>query len=377
MKSQVRQPRGIAMVNGIRMAWMDIEVNNNGYYQADAFRVTIPVKGQPSGVDRSWWAGLDTMEVEIYTGFPSDVEKYGTSDLDLMITGRVDNLPHELVNDVIILTGRDYTADLIDTKTSNKWPNRTSSGIATDLANKYGLTPVVTATNTKTGVYYTHDHAKMEMGMSEWDLLAWLAKEELFDVFIVGRELHFQPKETNPPIYDLKWVDATDTNTKQFIGQSLTFDRNLTLAKDVIVHVKSWNQKQKKGFYKTAKATRNKDKTVSRGWRDIGKPQEFTYTIPNLTPEQAQQKAYAILRDITKHQIRMAAVGLPATNDLTPRHIIRVSGTGAYDQDFNPYSITRRLSIRDGYTMDIVAKNHDVNSVVPISGGGSDHATHH
>lgn len=363
--SESRQPRAIVMINDIRVAWLDIEVNNNSYYQADSFRVSVPVKGQPSGIDRVWWAGQDMMEVEIYAGIPSDPNKYTVNDLDLLIAARVDNCPHNMVTDVITLTGRDYTADLIDTKTSNKWPEKTSSAIATELATKYGLTSkYVTGTRGKTGSYYTHDHAKLQVDISEWDLLVWLASVEKFQVYIEGKDLHFKPAPSTPPVYSITWEDATTSNTTRFNGTSLVFDRNLTLAKDVIVHVKSWNQKQKKGFIKTAKAPRTKDKTV-RGYR-IGKPQIYSYSIPNLTPEQALQRAQAKLVEITKHQLSATISGVPAVgiDVLTPRHSIVITGTGPYDQSYTPDSITRKISIPDGYVMDIIAKNHDVNSAV-------------
>lgn len=365
-----RQPRGIVIINDIRIAWLDIEVNNNAYYQADSFRVRVPLQGQPSGIDRLWWAGQDMLEIEIYAGIPADVLHFGTSDLELLIAGKVDNLPHEMVSDVITLTGRDYTAELIDTKTSNKWPEHRASTIAKYLAGLHGLTTkYVVETKSKSGTMYAHDHAKLQMDMSQWDLLAWLAHAEGFQVYVQGKDLHFEPKPDSPPVYPMAWADATADTLKSFDGTSLTFERNLTLAKDVIVHVKSWNQKQKKPFIKTAKSKRNRDKTA-RGYR-IGTPQEFTYSIPNLTPEKALQRAQAILMDITKHQVGMTAAGIPAVGPsvLTPQHVIQVSGTGAYDQDYMPVSITRKMSMQEGYTMDIVSKNHDVNSVIPIAAG--------
>lgn len=365
--SSTRQPRSIVMINGIRVAWTDIEVNNNAYYQADSFRVTIPMRDQPSGIDREWLAAQDLMEIEIYTGIPSDVSNYSTSDLDLLITARVDNCPHDMVNDTITLTGRDYTADFIDTKTSKKWPQKTSSAVAIELATAHGLgISHIVKTSVKVGTYYAHDHAKLQMDMSEWDLLVWLASVENFQVYIKNKDLYFEPRAVVPLMYVMEWVDASATSTKRFDGKSLTFDRNLTLAKDVIVHIKSWNQKQNKGFIKTAKAPRSKDKTV-RGYR-IGKPQEFTYSIPNLTSEQALRRAWSKLKEITRHQMTMSASGIPAVgpDTLSPRHIIKVVGTGAYDQNYNPDSITRRMSMTDGYLMDVIAKNHDVNSVIPI-----------
>ena len=369
IKSASRQPRGMVLLNGTRVSWIDFEINNNAYYQADTFRVTIPIKSQPAGIDTSWWAAQEQIEVELYIGFPSDPDNYSAEDLDIMFAGTVDILPHEMVSGVISLAGRDYTGKLIDTKTSMKWPGKTSSDIATMLASKYELTPAVTKTNKKVGVYIAHENAKMQIQWSEWDLLNWLAKQEGFQVYVAGTELHFEPKTASAPIYHMEWL-VDDIGNKHFDGTSLTFERNLNLARDVIVyvHVPS-SPKNKKGFTKEAKEVRNKDKVLNgKGQVRVGTPQVFTYTIPNLSPEQALQKAQTLLRDITRHQIKMLAVGIPADNILTPRHIILVSGTGIYDQQYNPDSVTRKISKQDGYLMDIVAKNHDINSQVPLIG---------
>lgn len=361
-----RHPRGIVLLNGVRVAWIDIEINNNGYYQADTFRITVPVKGQDPQIDKYWWVNQEQVDVDIYIGFPLDHESYSIADLDLMLSGSVDVMPHELVTDIITLTGRDYTSKFIDTKTTMRWPNKSSSVIATMLATKYGLTSKVTSTKAKVGIYFK-DSTKLQAQASEWDLLTFLAKKEGFQVYVKGEELHFEPKSASAPVYNMQWVEDENGN-KHFDGTSLTFERNLTLARDVIVRVDSWNRASKKVITAEARAVRSKDKTLMKkvGLR-VGQPQMFTFSIPNLTREQAVQAAQSKLREITRHQLKMLAMGIPADNILTPQHIVTVSGT-PYDQNYNPDSITRMLSKRDGYTMDVMAKNHDVNSDVPLVG---------
>lgn len=369
LKDNSRKPRAIVMVNGVRMAHYTIEVNSNGFYLADTFKVELPVHvhGQTPSIDRSWWGGQDVYDVEIYIGFPPNPDKYTISDLgDPLITGRADNNPDSIVKNTITLSGRDFTSLLIDDKTTMKWPEKTSSEIATMIAQEVGLTPVVTKTTRKAGLFYKHDHARMQIETSKWDLLTWLAAAEKFSVFVQGNKLHFEDTTSNPQIYPLQvkqdvngilHVDCTD----------LVFERNMTLAKDITVYVKSWKLgADKKPYVKMARATHTRDKLLRKASHNLGKPQVIERTIPGLTPEQALQKAQQILMEVSRHQIRMDATGMPGDNTITPRHLVRVTGTDVYDQDYYPDSIIRRYDIDDGYSMDIVAKNHDAYSQVVL-----------
>lgn len=357
-----RQPRGIVLVNSMQVAWIDWEVNNNGFYQADTFNVTLPISGQDPEMTLSWWAEQTALNVEIFVGFPANTDKFTIGDLGKLIEGQTDDLTIDLVARTVRLSGRDFTARLIDTKTTHKWQNKTASGIAIAIAKSHDLTPIVTATKKKTGKYYQLDHAKLTNQQSEWDLLTYLAHEEGFQVYVKGLELHFEPKDDSTDPYVLQWDDVTNAHPT-FNGMQLSFSRNLTLAKDVIVKVRSWNQKQKKGFTKIAKATHNKDTVLKGAAQPTGEAQVYSYVVPNLTPEQALQKAQALLKNITQHEMKLSAT-LPADNILTPQCILQVKGTGAYDQDYYPDSVIRRMTFGGGYVMDVTAKNHNVESTV-------------
>ena len=68
------------------------------------------------------------VEVEVVAG-----EKIATTAL---FSGRVDDVSLEYGKRLVRLRGRDRTAELIEAKTTEKWPNRTSSEIATMLAQR-------------------------------------------------------------------------------------------------------------------------------------------------------------------------------------------------------------------------------------------------
>jgi hypothetical protein len=79
------------------------------------------------------------------------------------------------------------------------------------------------------GAYYKTDHVVLTQEQTEWDLLIYLAKQENFDLWVSGRVLNFQPSplSTVPPYR----IICPNSGSPQ------------TLARDVIVKVRTWNQK--------------------------------------------------------------------------------------------------------------------------------------
>lgn len=355
--AQARQPRGLVRINGeVVPGWISWEVDNNTFYQADTFRCRFALSKMPPDKDAAWWSSQKEIFVEVLAGFPVDPERFDAAELDSLIYGKVDDVTYDPVGRLIELCGRDLTSELIDAKTTEKFQNLTSSQIAELLAKRHGLIPVVVATKTKAGKYYEIDHARLTDERSEWDLLTYLAHEERYVVYLKGKELHFEPlpEESQNP-YVLLWEPPTDDRGFPiFNGTSISFTRNLTVAKGVVVTVRSWNAKNKKAFsvtYPTHKA-----KGTAPG-KSSPPAQNYYFTIPGLTPEQALQRAQAKHKEITQHEMRLS-FSMPADTILKGKDIIRVEGTdSAFDQTYYPESINRTMSLSDGYAMTGSAKN--------------------
>ena len=360
-ESLARQPNGAVTVNGLYVPWESFEVDSNNYYEADTFRIDIPSGSLPATVTPSYFSSTPAVLIQIFAGFPPFPALFSSLGLDSLIVGQVDDITYDPVKTLITLSGRDLTAKFIDNKTTEKFQNLTSSQIASLLANRRGLTPVVTATTTKVGKYYQIDNARLTDQKSEWDLLNYLAHEENFDVFVQGQSLYFQPKvsETATTPYVIYFNEpfiSSGAPVGNFV--ELELGRNLTLAKDIIVKVRSWNQKQKKGFVKTATATHNKNTVLAGAAQPIGDAQTYSYVYPNLTPQQALQKAQNLLAELSKHEMR-ASIVLPGNNLIKAQNIIKLTGTGTnWDQNYYADSVVRTMSITEGYNMRIEAKNH-------------------
>lgn len=353
----VRQPRGVVKLNDeVVHGWISIEVDNNRYRSADTFRVLFAVADLSKAKGIDWFSSQETMQIEIFMGLPNNPANYSASDLDSLLYGDVDDITYHPYEGTIELHGRDWTARMIDTKTSEHFKNKTSSEIVTDIAGRHGMTAKVTKTSKKAGDYYQIDHDETTQEQSEWDLLCYLAEHEAFLVYVKGKELHFEPKpsDTNDR-YILNWQNI-DENTAYYQSntEQISFNRALTINKGIRVEIQSWNAKTKKAFVESFPVG-------GKGGGGIGtkgtSAQVYKYTRPGLTTDQAQKLAQSYYKQIIAHAMKLDAT-LPADNLLDCNKIIQVRGTGSkFDQDYYPDSVKRTMSVSDGYTMSISAKN--------------------
>lgn len=368
-----RTPRAIVMINDVIVKWIEMTITTSTYYVADTFQIQLPLYEQPVGIDLNYWASADNYSVKVYIGFPSDPLAFSTQDLELFIVGDADNLQIDPFSAIVSISGRDLTSRFIDSKTTQKFANNTSSQIATIFANNHGLgTSRVTATTTPVGVFYQDQQTLMTNESTEWDLLTFLAQQEDFVVFVQANDLVFEPRpttSTTPFVLncEVPITNSTGTFGKKFNGMSLSFGRSTTLASDVVVTVKSpYSTKTGTATSVTAKATHTPSANMSNLPAPSNKKQKYSYIIPGLTQEQLTQKAQQLLRDITQHEIKLTAF-VPGENTLKKDGVIQVKGTGtAFDQTYFADQVVRTLHMDDGYNMVINAKNHSVNSQVSL-----------
>jgi phage protein D len=359
-QSVARQPRALVKINDTIVPGMiDFSVDSNSFYSADTFRVVFATSLLPAAFNVDWFSTVTEAFVEIFAGFPDDPTNYSPADLSSLIYGRVDDIDFDPCGTKITLTGRDLTAAMIDTKLTEQWNNLTASGVATQLANKHGLTPQVTATTEIIGKYYQIDHVRINAERSEWDLLAWLAAEEGFVVYAKGHTLYFGPDPRTPDTpYLVRWQAPSDTaGYSTMNGGRASFHRSLTVAKGITVVVHSWNNKQKKGFdgYYPSRP-----KAIQAGKASpFGNTQTYEFNIPGLTQQQAVARAQALYNQIIRHAVNFAYDG-PADDLLTARVMIQTEGfPGSFNQTFYVDSVTREFSLDAGYSMHVRAKNQN------------------
>jgi phage protein D len=364
-----RQPRGAVRLNGeLITGWVEFEVENNTWYAADTFRCKFAGAMLPSDRNAIWFSQQQDMFVELFIGFPQDPTQFTSADLQSWIYGQVDHIEIDPVTNTIEVDGRDLTRVFIDTKTTQKWPNQTSSQIATALANAHGLTPVVTATTTLVGKYYEIDHVNMAEERSEWDILNYLADLEGFKVWVRGQSLYFQapPDPTKTTPYSLVWQPTTSASgspVANFEGIKLT--RALTVSRGIQIKIKSWNKKYAKGFVVSYPSN---VKTIKVGQSSVGSgAQIYSKTVKNLTQDQALQYAQNWYKQIVSHEMKIEGLTMPGDNGVDITSILQFGGTGTdFDQQYFPDCISRHMSFDGSYEMTISAKNHAPDSEVSL-----------
>ena len=340
--SAARQPlaRLIAngnAINGILMA----EVLANNYYAADQFRVSVALGADPVAT-LAFWGDIGGVLFDVQ--FSLDGVGYSS-----LIQGHADDLDIDFQQGAVQIRGRDLSAGLIDSRTQETFSNRTASEVATILAGRHDLIPVVTQTTTPVGRYYENEHDRVTLGefshaTTEWDLLVFLARQEGFDVFVQGTNLYFQPRTAqSPPAMVIQPTDVA----------SLKLARSLTLARDIQVTVKSWNTRQKNAFTQTVRGHAVSGGTLASG----GGVQTYVYVRPNLTPDQALKFAESRLNEISRHE-RVVDIVMPGELTLTARSTVLLDGTRTdFDQVYYVDTIERSISFQGGFSQQIRAKN--------------------
>lgn len=356
MSDTVRQPRLKIAVNGAdlpqRIA-IEAEVGSNGYYAADTFRAKVALNADPTR-GLLWWDGLAGQGT---TATPILIEIFAALDggqsWSSLFVGEVDHMDPDLPNGEMVIQGRDLSRRFIDAKTQQTFQNQTSSQVAALLAERRGLTSVVTPTKTPTGRFYSTDHERLIENQfsnttTEWDLLCRLAREEGFVVYVKGRALHFEPKPTasTTPILRVSWDNTA--HRSNVIDLRLT--RALTLAKDIVVRVTSWNSAHE---FAVVKYSPNKGDAALRS----GKAQLYPLTRPNLTDDAAQKLADEYRAQLTAHE-RVVDFDMPGDLTFQPHSVITVQGdVGSWAQTYYIDQVTRRISFEGGFMQHVRAKN--------------------
>jgi hypothetical protein len=340
-----RQPRARALTGGHEIpGLMSFSVSNNSYHQSDSFTAKFATS---AGVfDAQWWGSQTETLLDI--GASLDDGNTWKS----LILGQVDKTQLDPINRTITVSGRDLTARFIDQKTRKTFQNQTSSQIVEELAGGHGMTADVTSTDTPVGRFYSADHTRMTLNSlsettSEWDLLTFLSEQEGYDCWVTGTTIHFHP--STPPNSDPYDVVIGDNGQSNAVG--IMLERSQALAKDIVVAVRSWNSKQRRGFtaWNPGQPTSNT------------KAQEFSFVRPNLTGDQAQDLANRIRADLSQQE-RLGTFNLIPDLVLDPRNLLRLRGTNSsWDQTYFIDSVTRTMSF-NRFDMSVHVKNHSLES---------------
>lgn len=353
--SSVRRPRGIVLLNGTPVSFLSFEVEKRSHFTVDVWTVDLSCWDQPENFGMTYWSEATGAIVEIKMGTLLDAQQVSDrpSSTTSLIIGQVDDIDIDPVKGTIELHGRSLAAKFIDTKTTNKWVDKTASEIATFLAEGQGLTPKVTATKIPIGHYYDDESAQLDRSMPEWELLTFLAQREGFECYVIGTTLYFGPILPDPNPYSV-WVKRVD-NVIWSNAIRLRLKRSLTLSQDITVSVISYD-------YWTGepiKATANRRSRGLGGTQRITPQTRQAYIIrrAGITRDAAQQLASSTLDDLTKFE-RTIEVEVEGDSTMTVQRRIQLTETGSgFDQLYFVDRAVHKFSWAEGYEMTIHGKN--------------------
>lgn len=375
-----RSPRAIVTINGIQAKWIEIEITTNHFYVSDTFIIDLPLMGQPKELNFQYWALCGLFEIKVYIGFPPNPESYSNQDLPLFMTGNLTDFTLDPVKQTVRIHGRDLSSRLIDRKLTQTYNNLTLSQIAEQMAFQNNLTPDVENTTEKVGIFYKNNLTVLSNNSTQWDLLTGLAQLQNFVVYVnnetlvcIEREavqnsrtpyvLNYQSSNNQDLITNINNMttgggvnSANSSIFPKFNGMSLNLSR--TPYSDIYVTIVVPYGFQSKRFISVTKIATNPQRTSS-GLPQAA-PRRFVHKYFGLTRQQAELKAIQLLNSYVIHEFELTAT-LPGDNILLKDSLIQLTGTNsAFDQNYYPDEITRRISMDEdetgGYYMSVNAK---------------------
>lgn len=334
----VRQPRAYIIIGGESLESITCEVNLSKTHKSDTFHAEIPFGALPAGMDANWWSVQNDISVKVQ--FAVDQ----TSGTAPMFDGKVDQVSHDFYNRILKIQGRDKSAALIDTTSSEKFNNQQADQIVKTMAGRHGISVNADAVPKKAGKIYQIDYAQLTHRGSEWTVLNRLADQTGMNVYMTGGILYFKPVDEQLPVLNVVYVPPTSASPADGNFMSLSTSRNMILGRPVNVKVQTWNSKDKKA-YETLKTEPG-----------VGDPLNYTYIEPGLTSDQTEKLAQKRLSENTSHELSFNLT-MPGDTAVTPRFTMELSGTGtAYDQQHEIMSVEHSMSQSGGYHMTISAK---------------------
>lgn len=346
--AQVRRPRFRVLADGIPLDGVfEIRVISTDHFSPARFQLRS-VRGSP--VDGC----IDCLSIRDDAFLDIQVSLNGSTGFSSLVSGRGDALCYDHLTRSIRIEGRDLAATLQDNAANDVFSNLTSSEIATTLALRRGLIPVVAPTIALAGRYYHNDASQLVCNQfngasTEWDVLAFLARCEGFELFVSGTSLHFQPRLPTTPSVVLTPDDLIEIRLR----------RRLRMSGDISVTVKSWNSKQNEAIVQTATSRRTDLSGIFSAIWSTG-IMHYSLIQPNLSEDEAARIALSRVDELARHEVG-AEFLMPGEVTLSPRSLIRLQGTDSvFDQIYQVDSIERTLSGTSGFVQRI--SSHSIST---------------
>ncbi len=258
-----------------------------------------------------------------------------------LLTGEVDEVAFDMIGRTVSVAGRDKSATLHETKTSDKWLNKKTSEIVKDLAERAGIKADVKTLSTMAGKMLEQDYVALSDGESFSNVIDRIAEADNARWWLDGDGvLHYVPIGTSAGTYSI-YIDQS--------GQPIRSDclhlrvhADMRAAKDQEITIRSWHPRKKRVHH-------YKSRLIGRGGKAT-----FSDSIPNLQQNQVEHLARRIAEARARHEITVSAtvVGDPS---ISVGMELSLKGTTAFDQTFEMDVVSHDFGMR-GHTTSLTAR---------------------
>ncbi|KFL87870.1 hypothetical protein AmDm5_1872 [Acetobacter malorum] len=279
-----------------------------------------------------------------------------------MFQGIVDAVTYQPTQAALNVECRDYLSKLIDMRVLGSWMNMTGPEIVKAMAAKAGLAADVSITGGMQGQFRQTEH-KRHSGVSNnrfrtaFDLARYIANSSQADLYVDGKTLickpMLSPSLSGAVVHALQYVDTGSNIPIRSSVSDLSLRRDYQIAKGVMVHVLSWDSRQrtKVEWYF------GPDGGSARKAADVGNLHSFQF--PGLRMDEVQAKAEQLYHEIVAHE-RVISYEAPGMINLEPRHFMRLAGTNStWDGTHAVDSVVSAYS-GAGFRQSVTLRNRDV-----------------
>ncbi|AKR50017.2 MULTISPECIES: hypothetical protein [Acetobacter] len=360
------------------------------YSRADTLTLTFAVDRQLSASARTgsgagWFDQEDAVSgkpgPEIDITLQMQDAALGGAQWTTIFQGLVTTVSYEPTLATLDIECRDYLARLLDMRVLASWMNMTGPEILKDMAARAGLTADLDIegilqgkmlpsargrkklSNAMQGQFRQTEH-KRHSGVSgnrfrsAFDLARYIANSSQADLYVDGTTLvcrpMLSPSSDGAVVHKLAYVDSGAGAAIRAACESLTLRRDYQIAKGVMVHVLSWDSRQrtKVEWYF------GPDGGSARKASDVGNLHSFQF--PGLRMDEVQARAEQLYHEIVAHE-RVISYEAPGMISLEPRHFMSLAGTNStWDGTHAVDSVTTSYGEGTGFRQNITLRNRDV-----------------
>ncbi|KAB8122519.1 hypothetical protein D3W54_15180 [Komagataeibacter medellinensis] len=361
-----RAPRARLLVNGVEQAQTGLEsftLERTRYRRADTLEMTLALDRTQQATSL-WFDVADTAG----GGVPPDIDiqlqmldaAQDGAQWTTMFQGIVDHVEWSPAETSVHVQCRDYLARLLDMRVLDGWMNMTGGDVVRAMITAAGLIPDVHMDDGMVGQFWQVEHKRMAAAshgrfQTAFDLASTLATQAGCDLYATGRTVTCAPPATasTANTHGLGYADTSSTAPLAIGANALRLSRDYQIARGIVVHVMSWDSRQRTKVDYYYSATGGSVRPPGGGGS------VHSFSLPGARLDDLQRYARQKYNQIVAHEHTITAQ-IPGRITLAPRQFMQVSGTGTtWDGTLAVDSVASRFSWQGGFSQQVTLRHRN------------------